>query len=164
MGRNPMISYNFDLITNLSSEIGSYWYGWTFGRAYIDPNRNRVKYSVPFKDIGHLYLLLKDLHANTSPRIITKNINGIKYKGAYININSKKLKDFYLNLFEQFNMNNNLGNLVDKRHFLRGLFDAHGIFTKNRGYLRIGYNCRYYNVVQNLISEIIYSLIYFSTC
>jgi len=129
-------SIDLSLVTNPSDEIGAYWRGYLLKKAYIDKNRTRVRVSLPKVDAGHIFLLLSDLRSNIVPRKIKRNINGIPYIGIYTNINSKDL----------IRLLNNLG--VDNRHYIRGIFDACGIITNNRNYLRIGcHDTEFLNII-----------------
>jgi len=105
-------------LLNLKSEIGQYWHGYLTATGYISKNRNRLRCSITHKDIGHLYLLVKDLRSNIQPRKTPKR--------AYIDINNKELISLYRS------------STYKGVHFWRGYIDGRGTVSTCHGYLKIG--------------------------
>ena len=137
-----------DLMTP-KSELTSYWFGFFLADAFIPKYRNQIKCNLALRDIGHLFLLAKDIRSNYQPKRCWKmKSNGIgKYPGSYLSINHGDLQQFYfdngwddfrsgrMDKFEKY-----IG-VVDIRHFIRGFWDGDGTVYVSSGryhYLKMG--------------------------
>jgi len=121
---------------SLPVEIYSYWIGYVISKGYFSKSGSyRIQLRIAQKDIGHLFLLARDLRLNKTP-VRRKNY-------ADLTIYNK-------DLFVSFQ--NYIGFDIDKlseRDWLRGLFDGHGSIIPGK-FLRI----RYYNKCQRILEYI----------
>lgn len=119
-----IINQNF--FKNISEEIPSYWLGFLMVRGYIyDKNGYLLRCQLNSRDIGHLYVLAKDLHTTKQP--IRKGSR------ARLDIKNKAIiKDLLRNGF-----NSEIPDLIHKRHWLRGVVDGLGVMTSCNHNLRV---------------------------
>jgi hypothetical protein len=118
---------------DLTTEKGSYWFGYLLMRASLSPNRYRLTCTVPIKDKGHLHYLIKDLGKIAIPKEKQK-------RRCYYYINDKHLITIYKQAgWDDFKNKNFIDFNPDKlQHFLRGIWDARGIICETNKILRTG--------------------------
>jgi hypothetical protein len=119
-----VVRYQIDTsrLMDLSGEVGSYWAGYLHRKASITKGGYRLQVTGKLADIGHLSQLARDANSTIMPRL--------KEDRCYLHINNKELCDFYAHL--------KLSDVMEERHFIRGLWDAKGSVGKIRKSLRIG--------------------------
>lgn len=151
--------YPIDLLslTDLSSEVGSYWFGFllTDGSINKTSKKNTIMCRLGMRDIGHLWKLSRDVGVIYGPkRTKTTIYNGKTYDQCYFYINSKELVKFYIdNGWNDFKHGKiNLPNKLNMRHFIRGLIDGDGIITHSRKRLRIGF-CSQHSAIIGWLRE-----------
>jgi hypothetical protein len=156
-----------DLITP-QSELTSYWFGFFLADAFIAKYRNQIRCNLAFRDIGHLFLLAKDIRSNYQPKKCwKKKSNGIgKYPGSYLSINNGDLQQFYFdngwNDFRSGKMNDFEKHLdtLDIRHFIRGLWDGDGCVSYHPSqqgryrYLRMGFIDSHKSCVRWIVDQL----------
>jgi hypothetical protein len=144
-----------DLITP-KSELTSYWFGFFLADAFLAKYRNQIRCNLALRDIGHLFLLAKDIRSNYQPKKCWKpnsksSMGG--HSGSYLSVNHGALQQFYLDNGWDDHRSGNIEafkkhlKAFDIRHLLRGLWDGDGcvsIFTEKHKsgccrYLRMGY-------------------------
>jgi hypothetical protein len=153
--------YDLDLtdIMDLSSETGSYWFGFFLSDGYMPKTTHRIRINLAYKDIGHLYKLSRSLKSTIQPKKGQVRCAGKTFDRAYISINNKELYEFYQQAgwpeykqgiikLEKLNLN--------MKHFLRGLWDGDGTVTHNKNrYLRLGFCSRHYPIIEWVQTQII---------
>lgn len=132
---------NITLITDYRTETCSYWLGYLAHKATF--YRTRITLRLAARHIRHLG---KFASAVESPLLPSK-AKGL----CSLSINHAGLIKFYrdngLFEFRTGDPSKIPVQLVDQRHFLRGMWDSSGIITHNSHYLRMGYSNRYVSIV-----------------
>ncbi|MDP1711126.1 MAG: hypothetical protein Q8K86_01540 [Candidatus Nanopelagicaceae bacterium] len=155
---------NLTQLTDLSSELGGYWFGFMLADGYINPNHYRLRCNLSSRDIGHLFLLAKDAGSIQTPKKRTQK-GGFSdgRESAYLSLNSKELIECYhkhgWSNFKSGKMNNFHFHDIDVRHMLRGFCDGDGIVThNNHRYLRIGFCNKHKSIITWIIRRLVKNL------
>lgn len=163
--------YDLSLLTDLSSEIGAYWYGFLLADGHITSGRRgkkrryarTLKVTLSWRDHNHLIKLCDALRTKKKPIFrfrFNKQRNKI-YKVAEIQINNRELCDFYINKgWDRFKASEPiLPPELNIRHFLRGLWDGDGCISsrsyKNKRYLLMSYADMSFDIGQLIHDEIV---------
>lgn len=148
-------------LIDLSSEIGSYWFGFLLADGYINPKYNVVRIDLHAKDAGHLWQLCRDAHTITPPHHFKQHYKGKIHERIRLSLCSKGLSSFYRECGWHDFKNGIVDKLkslpLDRRHFIRGLWDGDGIVTHSGNLLRMGFCDKYHSVVEWVSNELIVS-------